>query len=101
MRDDIFILWDQDEKEFDCFYWYLNGMSIKRENDRLVTKVYRKPTHTQKYIHWSSNQPKNLLLGVLKVLIHRAHQLCDLKDDLLEELDLLRDVSLLMDTLHK
>jgi len=31
-------------------------------------------------------------LGVLKGLIHRAHQLCDLKDDLLEELDLLRDV---------
>jgi hypothetical protein len=35
-----------------------------------------------------------LLLGVLKGLIHRAHQLCDLKDleDLLEELALLKDV---------
>ena len=36
--------------------------------------------------------PKNLLLGVLKGLIHRAHQLCDLKEDLLEELALLKDV---------
>ena len=49
-------------------------------------------THTQQYIHWRSNHPKNLLLGVLKGLIHRAHQLCDLKEDLLEELALLKDV---------
>jgi len=35
---------------------------------------------------------KNCKLGVLKGLIHRAHQLCDLKEDLLCELQLLRDV---------
>jgi hypothetical protein len=113
MRDDVFILWDQGDQEFDCFYWYLLGinpkiqftlekevdkrlpfldMDIKREETRLITKVYRKPTHTQQYIHWRSNHPKNLLLGVLKGLIHRAHQLCDLKEDLLEELALLKDV---------
>ena len=33
-----------------------------------------------------------MLLGVLKGLIHRAHVICDLKEDLLEELDLLKDV---------
>ena len=37
---------------------------------------------------------KNCKLGVLKGLIHRAHQLCDLKEDLLCELQLLRDVFL-------
>ena len=31
-------------------------------------------------------------LGVLKGLIHRAHILCDMKEDLLEELALLRNV---------
>ena len=31
-----------------------------------------------------------MLLGVMKGLIHRAHVICDLKEDLLEELDLLR-----------
>jgi len=32
------------------------------------------------------------LLGVLKGLIHQAHVLCDLKEDLLEELALLKNV---------
>jgi hypothetical protein len=67
-------------------------MLIQRKDDRLITKVYRKPTHTQQYINWRSNHPKNALLGVLKGLIHRAHTLCDLQADLLEELNLLKDV---------
>ena len=33
-----------------------------------------------------------MLLGVLKGLIHRAHVLCDRKEDLLEELELLKNV---------
>ena len=33
-----------------------------------------------------------MLLGVLKGLIHRAHVICDEKQDLLEELELLRNV---------
>jgi hypothetical protein len=81
MRDDVFILWDQGDQEFDCFYWYLLGinpkiqftlekevnkrlpfldMDIRRDDTRLITKVYRKPTHTQQYIHWRSNHPKKL-----------------------------------------
>ena len=43
-------------------------------------------------INWLSNHPKNILLGVLKGLIHWAHVLCDLKEDLLEELALLKNV---------
>ena len=42
--------------------------------------------------NWNSNHPKNMLLGVLKGLIHRAHMLCDEKEDLLEELELLRNL---------
>ena len=57
----------------------------------VISKVYRKPTHTQQYIHWNSNHPKNVMLGVLKGLIHRAHVLCDRTEDLLEELELLKN----------
>ena len=111
--DDIFFVWSGSKDELETFVWHLNGverriqfqMELEKENflpfldvgitkceGKLVTRVYRKPTHTQQYINWNSNHPKNLLLGVLKGLIHRAHKLCDLREDLLEELALLRNV---------
>ena len=55
-------------------------LSIKRESKCLTTKVYRKNTHTFRYLHWRSNHSEKVLLGVMKGLIHRAHRLCDLKD---------------------
>jgi hypothetical protein len=67
-------------------------MMISRTELGLRTKVYRKKTHTQQYIHWRSNHPKNVLLGTLKGLIHRAHYFCDVEEDLKEELDLLKEV---------
>ena len=67
-------------------------MSLKRYPNKIETKIYRKETHTQKYIHWKSNHSKNCKLGILKGLIHRAHLLCDRKEDLLEEIQLLKDV---------
>jgi len=122
MRDDIFVIWRDADKEcsksrgsddLDQFVWKLNGcerriqftlerekdrvlpfldMSLKRDGNRLISKVYRKDTHTQRYINWRSNHPKNCLLGVLKGLIHRAHTLCDMREDLMDELDLLHGV---------
>ena len=112
-RDDIYIVWSGGSEALDCFFWQLNykhpkieftlerekngilpflDLSITRLPDRLITKVYRKETHTQKYAHWKSNLSKNCKLGVLKGLIHRAHLFCDLKEDLLSELELLRNV---------
>ena len=112
-RDDVYILWSGGAEALDCFFWRINyldpriqftmekennnilpflDLSIKRYPDRLETKVYRKETHTQKYIHWRSNHSKNCKLGILKGLIHRAHLLCDKKEDLLEEIQLLKDV---------
>ena len=113
--DDIFFVWRGKKEDLEFFVWILNGVdnkvqfTLEMEKDnylpfldvgimkvegKLVTKVYRKPTHTQQYINWDSNHPKNMLLGVLKGLIHRAHVLCDKKEDLLEELALLKDVFL-------
>ena len=106
--DDISFVWRGTKDELEEFVWHLNGVEFKikftlnheengfiafldvgitKKGGKLVTNVYRKPTHTQQYIN-----PKNLLLGVMKGLIHRAHVLCDEKQDLLDELSLLRDV---------
>ena len=109
----MFFIWEGTKDELELFVWHLNGVEMKiqfkmelekegflpfldvgisKSGRKLVTKVYRKPTHTQQYINWLSNHPKNMLLCVLKGLIHRAHVLCDLKEDLLEELALLKNV---------
>ena len=114
--DDIFFIWRGSKDELEVFVWHLNGVEFKinftlnhekdnfipfldvgipKKANRLTTNVYRKPTHTQQYINWNSNHPKNLLLGVMKGLIHRAHILCDEKEDLMEELCLLRNVFIL------
>ena len=45
-------------------------ISIQRRSDKLITRVYRKETHTQRYIHWRSNHSKNCKLGAIKCLIH-------------------------------
>ena len=89
--DDIFFVWRGKKEDLEFFVWILNGVdnkvqfTLEMEKDnylpfldvgimkvegKLVTKVYRKPTHTQQYINWDSNHPKNMLLGVLKGLIN-------------------------------
>ena len=79
--DDIFFVWRGTKDVLKEFVWHRNGVLFKKkftldheENDfiafldvgiikkegRLITRVYRKPTHTQQYINWHSNHPKNL-----------------------------------------
>ena len=61
-------------------------MLITRLDNKLITKVYRKATHTNKYINWRSCNAKEILIGTMKTLIFRAHKLCDLQEDLQDEL---------------
>ena len=83
--DDVFFIWKGSKEELELFVWHLNGfeyrvqstlevdkegflpfldVGITNLDGELITKIYRKPTHTQQYINWNSNHPKNMLLGV-------------------------------------
>ena len=85
----ISFIWRESKDELEVFVWHLNGVEFKikftlshekdnfiplldvgitKRANRFVTRVSRKPTHTQQYIKW--NSPKNLLLGVMTGLIH-------------------------------
>jgi len=113
MRDDVLIVWDHGEEKLEEMLGYLNeheeriqftiekeidrvlpflDLSIRREDHSLITKVYRKGTHTFRYLHWRSNHSEKCLLGVMKGLIFRAHKLCDLEEDLKTELGFLKDM---------
>ena len=82
--DDIFFVWKGSKEELELFVWLLNGVEYRvqftlevekegflpfldvglmKADGKLITRIYRKPTHTQQYINWNSNHPKNMLLG--------------------------------------
>ena len=47
------------------------------EKDHLTTTVYRKPTHTDRYIPFSSHHHQNTPTGVMRCMKNRAQQVCD------------------------
>ena len=57
----------------------------KPVGNRLVTSVYRKPTHTDQYLHFDSHHPLNQKFGVVNTLFHRARLVCTNSLQLQEE----------------
>ena len=50
-------------------------LKLKRNEKNISTDIYRKPTHTDHYLQWSSHHPVQQKLGVVRTLIHRANTL--------------------------
>ena len=104
----MFTIWDHGEEKLQELLSHVNGqekriqftmerekngvlafldLKMERVGEKVVTSVYRKDTHTFRYLHWRSNHPKRTKLGVMKCLIHRAHMLLfDREEDLRWEL---------------
>ena len=53
---------------------------VTRRDDRLSTSVYRKKTHTDRYIHFSSNHLDRVKRGVIQCLRYRAIRICEAED---------------------
>ena len=58
---------------------------IDRNNDKITTSVYRKPTHTGQYLHYTSNHPKSTKQAIVTSLQNRANVICSNEDDLRKE----------------
>jgi hypothetical protein len=57
------------------FYHYITQLQVRiwlESSTALLTKVYRKHTHTGSYLHFSSNCPPYVKRGVVHSLINRA-----------------------------
>jgi hypothetical protein len=80
--DDLFVVWPHGPEQLQNFLSYLNSLRpvsqfhveiegdsgisflhllVLRKETTLTTKVYRKPTHTGRYLNFTSNHPLHML----------------------------------------
>ena len=64
---------------------FLDVMVYRKEN-QIITSIYRKPTHTDRYLNFKSNHHPRIKAGVIKSLAHRARTICNSKENLDTEL---------------
>ncbi len=95
--DDILSYWTASEDDLSRFTSFLNNIRstikfssereegrsipfldilIERAQDGLVFSVYRKPTHTGRYLHRDSSHPRSVFKGVVRSLACRASSIC-------------------------
>ena len=70
----------------------LDALTKREPSGRLSFTVYRKPTHTDQYLQYISNQPLQHKLGVIRTLHHRAQNLITLEEDKIKEVEHLQKV---------
>ena len=58
---------------------------LKRNNEEISVLVYRKPTHTDQYLHYSSHHQTSCKESVVSSFFNRAYSIITNKDDLHKE----------------
>ena len=61
------------------------GTLLKRNNGEITVLVYRKSTHTDQYLHYSSHHQTSCKESVVSSLLNRAYSIITNKDDLHKE----------------
>ena len=72
-----FSMWEESNGELA----FLDTLS-KRNNGEISVLVYRKPTHTDQYLHYSSHHQTSCKQSVVSSLFNRVYSIVTNKDDL-------------------
>ncbi|CDW59370.1 hypothetical protein TTRE_0000770301 [Trichuris trichiura] len=64
------------EKEVEEKVLFLDILII-RSQEGIKTTVYRKPTHSDKYVEYTSHHPRHIMTGILRGVVDRALAICD------------------------
>ncbi|ERL94967.1 hypothetical protein D910_12239 [Dendroctonus ponderosae] len=56
---------------------FLDVLLTRKTNGKLDLTVYRKPTHTDRYLHSGSNHHPSQKKGVIRTLTERARRICE------------------------
>ena len=96
--DDTFVIWSYGEDKLEEFHHHLNqrhsqmkftremekdnpisflDVLVERKSGTLTTAVYRNPTHTDLYTHYSSRHHPQVKSGTVSCLRRRAEMVCD------------------------
>ena len=74
------------EKEQDCCIPFLDTLIVRKPDGSVKLLIYRKATHTDQYLNFSSHHPIHHKLGVVRTLLDRSNTvITDPKDRELEE----------------
>ena len=70
----------------------LDAQTTRKDDGTLAFSVYRKSTHTDQYLQFSSHQPLQHKLGVIRTLNHRAETICSDEPSLKKEVSHVKKV---------
>ena len=111
--DDTFVVWQHGRHTLDQFHQHLNhacpsiqftreieeegklsflDVKVVKDGEKLKTKVYRKPTSSNVYLHYASHHADSIKTGVIKCLSKRAGAVCSDEDAKMEETAYLEQV---------
>lgn len=96
--DDTFVLWPHRLEDIEVFHQHLNkrnksikftieherdnklaflDVMVERKGNHFKTKVYKKKTHTDRYIHFNSHHHHRVHTGTIKCIKNRAKTICN------------------------
>ena len=71
---------------------FLDTIVMPQPDGSIKTTVYRKPTHTDMYLHWDSYHPMSAKFSIINTLRHRSKTVCSNSQLLKEKEDHLNKV---------
>ena len=86
------IKFTREEESEDGTLPMLDAITKREPSGRMSFTVYRKATHTDQYLQFDSNQPRQHKLGVIRTLYHRAQCLISNPEDKAKELEHIKKV---------
>ena len=75
------------EPEVDNHLAFLDTKITRKEGGSLDVTIYRKPTHTDQYLHFDSHHPVSHKLSVIRTLTHRAQTAVTDQQERTKEID--------------